>query len=118
MQRAFGERENLSIETAAKLVAAGIPVALQSGFEAYVPKTRVVLFEAARGRGQRALVRRGAAHRSRSTPPRSWASTSRVGSLEVGKDGDVALYDGDPFEYTTHCIGTVIDGQVVSDVKR
>jgi hypothetical protein len=26
---------------------AGIPVALQSGFEGYVPKTRVVLFEAA-----------------------------------------------------------------------
>ena len=29
----------------------------------------------------------------------------RVGSLEVGKDGDLALYDGDPFEYTTHCVG-------------
>ena len=29
---------NLSFETASKLVAAGIPVALQSGFEAYVPK--------------------------------------------------------------------------------
>jgi len=38
----------------------------------------------------------------------------RVGSLEPGKDGDVALYDGDPFEYTTHCTGVVIDGQIVS----
>ena len=35
----------------------------------------------------------------------------RVGSLEVGKDADVALYDGDPFEYTTHCTGVLIDGQ-------
>jgi imidazolonepropionase-like amidohydrolase len=42
----------------------------------------------------------------------------RVGSLEVGKDGDVALYDGDPFEYTTHCTGVVIDGVVVSDDPR
>ena len=42
----------------------------------------------------------------------------RVGSLEVGKDGDVALYDGDPFEYTTHCIGTVIEGKIVSDTPR
>jgi imidazolonepropionase-like amidohydrolase len=42
----------------------------------------------------------------------------RVGSLEVGKDGDLALYDGDPFEYTTHCIGTVIEGKVVSEEKR
>ena len=39
----------------------------------------------------------------------------RVGTLEVGKDGDVALYDGDPFEYTSHCLGVVINGEVVSD---
>jgi imidazolonepropionase-like amidohydrolase len=39
---------------------------------------------------------------------------NRVGSLEVGKDGDVALYDGDPFEYTSHCVGTIINGKVVS----
>jgi len=42
----------------------------------------------------------------------------RVGSLEVGKDGDLALYDGDPFEYATHCIGVVVDGEVVSEVVR
>ena len=39
--------KNASMENAAKLKAAGIPVALQSGYEGYVPKTRVVLFEAA-----------------------------------------------------------------------
>ena len=38
----------------------------------------------------------------------------RVGSLEVGKDGDVALFDGDPFEYTSHCLAVIIEGQVVS----
>ena len=42
----------------------------------------------------------------------------RVGSLEVGKDGDLALYDGDPFEYSTHCIGTIIGGEVVSKATR
>ena len=41
-----------------------------------------------------------------------------VGRLEVGKDGDLALYDGDPFEYTTHCVGTVIEGAVVSRFER
>jgi imidazolonepropionase-like amidohydrolase len=40
---------------------------------------------------------------------------SRVGSLEVGKDGDLALYDGDPFAYTSHCVATVIEGEVVSE---
>ena len=42
----------------------------------------------------------------------------RVGSLEVGKDADLALYDGDPFEYTTHCVATVIDGVVVFEGAR
>ena len=42
----------------------------------------------------------------------------RVGSIEVGKDGDLALFDGDPFEYTTHCIATVIKGEVVSETVR
>jgi hypothetical protein len=32
--------------TATKIKAAGVTVALQSGYENYVPKTRVVLFEA------------------------------------------------------------------------
>lgn len=41
-----------------------------------------------------------------------------MGSLEAGKDADVALYDGDPFEYTTHCVGVLIDGKVVSDTVR
>ena len=42
----------------------------------------------------------------------------RVGSLQPGRDGDVAIFDGDPFEYTTHCIATVIEGEVVSEGER
>jgi imidazolonepropionase-like amidohydrolase len=42
----------------------------------------------------------------------------RVGSIEAGKDGDVALFDGDPFEYTSHCVGVIIDGRVVSEEKK
>ena len=80
-----------------------------------MPKTRVVLFEAAIAAANGLGLRRGAAPRSRSTPRASSASTQRVGSLELGKDGDLALYDGDPFEYTTHCVATVIEGEVVSE---
>ena len=46
MARAAGEKENLTFTLPARLRDAGIPFALQSGYEAYVPKTRVVLFEA------------------------------------------------------------------------
>jgi imidazolonepropionase-like amidohydrolase len=42
----------------------------------------------------------------------------RLGSLEVGKDGDVALFDGDPFEYTSHAVGVVIDGKPVSNAVQ
>jgi imidazolonepropionase-like amidohydrolase len=51
-------------------------------------------------------------------PARQLRIDNRVGSLEVGKDADIALYDGDPFEYTTHCVGVVIDGRVVSTERR
>jgi imidazolonepropionase-like amidohydrolase len=42
----------------------------------------------------------------------------RVGSLEAGKDADLALYDGDPFEYTSHCTGVILDGVIMSSEKR
>lgn len=117
MQRAIAEHENLSFETASKLVAAGIPVALQSGFEAYVPKTRVVLFEAALAAAN-GLTFEQALRTVTLDAAKILGIDARVGSLEVGKDGDIALYDGDPFEYTTHCTGCVINGQVASEVVR
>ena len=117
MARAVGDRENMSFETAAKLHEAGIPVAFQSGFEPYVPKTRVVLFEAAlsaaHGLGFEKTL--GALTLDAAN---LLGIQDRVGSLEVGKDADLALYDGDPFEYTSHCVGVVIDGKVVSELRR
>jgi imidazolonepropionase-like amidohydrolase len=41
-----------------------------------------------------------------------------VGSLATGKDGDVVLFDGSPFEYTSHVCGVIIEGRVVSEVCR
>jgi imidazolonepropionase-like amidohydrolase len=109
MARANDDAENLAMDTAARLKAAGIPFALQSGFESYVPKTRVILFEAAlaasRGLGFEAAlsaVTRDAAH--------ILGIGGRTGTIAVGKDADLAIFDGDPFEYTSHCIGTVVGG--------
>jgi imidazolonepropionase-like amidohydrolase len=117
MARSFEDAENLSVETAAKLRAAGIPFTLQSGFEAYVPKTRVVLFEAAiaaaNGLGFDAALASVTLDAAKIL-----GIAARTGSLEAGKDADLALYDGDPFEYTSHCTGTVIGGQVFADGPR
>jgi imidazolonepropionase-like amidohydrolase len=117
MARPVREKENLSFETASKLVKAGIPVALQSGFESYVPKTRVVLFEAGMAAAN-GLTFEQALATITIDAAKILGIDDRVGSLAVGKDGDVALYDGDPFEYTTHCIGVVVNGEVVSDKPR
>lgn len=117
MLRAFGEHKNMSVETPAILKRAGVTMAMQSGYESYVPKTRVVLFEAAIAAANGlsfddtlAAITIDAA--------RILGVADRVGSLEVGKDGDVALYDGDPFEYTSHCIGVIINGEIVSEEVR
>ena len=117
MARPLGERENLSLETAALLKQSGIPVALQSGYESYVPKTRVVLLEAAMAAANGltfddalALVTIDAA--------KILGVADRVGSIEPGKDADLALFDSDPFEFATHVTGVVIDGVVVSEVAR
>ncbi len=117
MTRAFGETENLSFETASKLHKAGIPVALQSGYEGYVPKTRVVLFEAALAAAN-GLTFDEALATITIDAARILGVDARVGSLEPGKDGDLALYDGDPFEYTSHCTGVIINGQVVSETPQ
>lgn len=112
-----GETENISFETAATLRAKGIPVALQSGFEGYVPKTRVALFEAAIAAAN-GLTTEQALATITSDAATILGVSGRVGSLRPGLDGDVAIFDGDPFEYATHCTAVVIDGRVVSEEAR
>lgn len=117
MQRSSGDAESLSMETASKLAAAGVPFALQSGFEGYVPKTRVVLWEAAVAAANGLGLEKALASITIEAA-KLLGISGRVGSLEAGKDGDVALYDGDPLEYTTHCTGVVIGGVVVAEGAR
>ncbi|MBM3962116.1 MAG: amidohydrolase family protein [Planctomycetes bacterium] len=109
MARTSGELKNGTMALPKLLADAGVPFALQSGYEAYVPKTRVVLFEAgvAVGRG---LPPEQALRALTVDAARLLRIDDRTGSLAVGKDADLALFDGDPFEYTMHCVGAVIDG--------
>jgi imidazolonepropionase-like amidohydrolase len=117
MARAGGDTASLSLETATKLKAAGIPVALQSGYEGYVPKTRIILFEAAMAAAN-GLGARDALATVTIDAAKILGLDSRIGSIAPGKDADIALYDGDPFEFATHCTGTIINGQLVSEIVR
>jgi imidazolonepropionase-like amidohydrolase len=111
MMRAVGETENASFTTAGKLADAGITVAMQSGYEGYVPKTRVVLFEGALA-AVHGLGPKRALEAMTIVPAKLLGIDTRVGSIEIGKDADLALFDGDVLEYTTHCTTTIIDGAI------
>ena len=112
MLRADGGAANLSMETAARLDSAGIPFAFTSGYEAYVPKTRVVLFEAAVAVGQGGLPRMAALHALTDGAARLLGLQNRVGRLAPGLDADLVVWDGDPLEYVTRACTVVIDGAV------
>ena len=113
MQR-VGDMEtyNSFLGNAAALDDRGLLIAISSGFEGYVPKTRVARYEAAiamvHGLGfDRALkaITLDAA--------KILEIDDRFGTLEPGKIADLVLYDADPFEYATHVTAVVVDGRLV-----
>jgi imidazolonepropionase-like amidohydrolase len=114
MIRTYGDAKNASFTTASKLAEADIPFAFQSGFENYVPKTRIILFEAAIAAAY-GLDRESALHALTKQPAQLLGIDNRVGSLAEGKDADLVLFDGDPFEYRTHISSVIVDGKVVKE---
>jgi len=114
MQRVGVNMETLHSYVGNSLVLADrkIPVAIGTGFECYVPKTRVLRYETALAmtnglgfdRALRAITLDAA---------RILGIDDRFGSIETGKVADLVLFDGDPFEHATHVSYTLVDGQVV-----
>jgi imidazolonepropionase-like amidohydrolase len=43
---------------------------------------------------------------------------ARVGSLEAGKDADIAIFDGNPLEVFTHCLYTIVSGKIVYSAEE
>ena len=115
MQRpASPETFNGHLGNAAFLADRKIPTAICTAFEGYVPKTRVLRWEAAmamvNGLGhERALksITLDAA--------KMLGIADQYGTIEAGKVADLVLYDGDPFEHSTHVMYTIMNGRVVHD---
>jgi imidazolonepropionase-like amidohydrolase len=105
------ETANATYEDAALLTQAGIPVSIMTGYVAYVPKSRVLLFEAAvaaaNGLGMEPALRAITL-----SAAKMLAIDDRVGSLTKGKDADAVVFDGDPFEYTSHVQQVLVQGAV------
>lgn len=116
MQRAAGSMETLHAFTgnAAALAGKGVPVAIGTGYEGYVPKTRVLRHEAS------AAAANGLGHdRALKAVTIDAAKLlgidAKYGSIEKGKVADLVLYDGDPFETRTQVTHTIMSGRVVYD---
>jgi imidazolonepropionase-like amidohydrolase len=108
------ETLNSFLGNAAVLSGNGISLAISSGFESYVPKTRVVLHEAAvamvYGLGfEKALAS------ITIDAAKILQIDDRYGSLEPGKVADLVLYDGHPFENMTHVTHVIAAGHLAYD---
>lgn len=42
----------------------------------------------------------------------------RVGSIEVGKDADIAIFTGNPMEVFTHTVYTIINGEIIYSMEN
>lgn len=111
MIRPSGDAKNANMETASMLAEAGIPVAFQSGYESYVPKSRIARYEAAIAAAN-GLGFDGAMHALTMGAAEILGIADRVGSIEEGKDADVVLFDGDPLEYITNVQAVIVNGKV------
>ena len=99
-----------TLENAARLSRAGATVVLSS-FDTY--NARNLRQEA--GNAIAYGMDRDAALRAVTLEPaRAWGVGARLGSLEVGKDGDVVVWSGDPFELTTRAEQVFIGGREMS----
>jgi imidazolonepropionase-like amidohydrolase len=115
MQRASSpETFHGHLGTAAFLMDRNIPTAIGTAFEGYVPKTRVLRYEAAmamiNGLGHDRALRSITLDAARIL-----GIDEQYGSIEPGKIADLVLYDGDPFEHSTHVTYTIMSGRVVHD---
>ena len=121
MQRVGGiETINSFLGNAASLSDSGVPISICSGVEGYVPKSRVIRWEAAIGmtyglgfdRALKSITLDAA---------RTLGIEEQYGSIENGKVADLVLFSGDPFEHATHVTHVIVNGRLVhirSEKKR
>lgn len=116
MQRIASSMETIHsyVGNAASLADKGVFVTIGTGFEGYVPKSRVLRYEMAIA-AVNGLGRERALKAVTLDAAKLLQIDDKVGSIEPGKLADLVLYDGDPLENATHVMQTIIEGKVVYD---
>lgn len=103
-----------TLENAARLAKAGITVVLSS-FDTH--NARNIRQEAGNAIAN-GLDRDAALQAVTLAPARTWGVGERTGSLEVGKDADLVIWSGDPFELTTNVEAVFIGGREMPKDSR
>jgi len=106
------ENAFMSLDTAAKLHEAGVPVALSAhaGFG-----SGNTLAEQATYARRGGLPFDAALAAVTTVPATLLGVTDRVGVIAAGHDADLVLWNGTPFEFTSRPVGVVLDGTALVD---
>ncbi|MCC7014932.1 MAG: amidohydrolase family protein [Planctomycetes bacterium] len=110
-----GEGSFFALETAAQLDAKGLLVAL-SGHGARQVSQRLAYQPGYAMRG--GMTFDAALKTVTINPARMVGVDRRVGSLESGKDADLVLWSGKPFELSSAVIGVLVDGRLILDPRQ
>lgn len=108
------ENPGITLENAAKLEAAGVPVAFAT-FEAHNARN---LKQRAGNAVANGMSHAGALRAVTETPAEIWGIAASYGALEVGRDADVVVWSGDPFELSTRAEHVFIEGREMSGDTR
>jgi imidazolonepropionase-like amidohydrolase len=110
------ELRELSFATAGELAAAGVTVAIISDH----PFLPIQYLPLAGGLAVREGLEAETALRALTlTPAEILGIAGRAGSLEPGKDADLALYRGHPFyDVQARCVLTLVEGRTVHEAGR
>lgn len=106
------ELKNLSFKAPKVLEQAGIEYAMMTDHpvtpEQYLPIcTAIAVREGASEEGALKAITINAA--------KITGIADRVGSIEVGKDADIAVFSGHPFDFRSRCVLTLVNGKVVHE---
>ena len=104
------EVQNMAFKTAGILSQAGIRVAITTDH----PVSMIQFLPICAGLAVKSGLSEEDGFRAITiNPAKICGVDDRVGSLEIGKDGDVVIFDGNPMEVFTKALCTIIEGNIV-----